>query len=80
MKIWRPLLKHLGPALSPLPSSRFDSANGERALKAALSASLSLDGLGNFSRAELSAAGALDRLSGPDAEGQACAPGARWRG
>src|ERR1700759_1762022 len=27
-----PLLKALGPALTPLPSSRFDSASGERAL------------------------------------------------
>src|SRR6185312_4914299 len=51
-----PLLK--GPALTPLPSSRFDSAHGERALKAHYGL-LSLDGLGQFSRAELSAAGAL---------------------
>jgi len=41
-----------------LPSSRFDSASGERALKAHYGM-LSLDGLGNFGRAELSAAGAL---------------------
>jgi DNA mismatch repair protein MutS len=47
-----------GLALSPLPGSRFDSANGERALKAHYNM-LSLDGLGAFSRAELSAAGAL---------------------
>ena len=53
-----PLLKALGPALTPLPSSRFDSANGERALLAHY-VLLSLDGLGNFGRAELSAAGAL---------------------
>ncbi len=53
-----PLLKALGPALTPLPSSRFDSAGGERALLAHYGL-LSLDGLGNFSRAELSAAGAL---------------------
>ena len=53
-----PLLKALGPALTPLPSSRFDSASGERALLAHYGV-LSLDGLGNFSRAELSAAGAL---------------------
>ncbi len=52
------LLKSLGAALSPLPASRFDSANGERALKAHYQM-LSLDGLGAFSRAELSAAGAL---------------------
>ena len=53
-----PLLKALGPALTLLPSSRFDSASGERALLAHYGV-LSLDGLGNFSRAELSAAGAL---------------------
>src|SRR5476649_1055756 len=52
------LFKSLGAALSPLPASRFDSANGERALKAHYQM-LSLDGLGAFSRAELSAAGAL---------------------
>src|SRR5471032_3053705 len=52
------LFKSLGAALSPLPASRFDSANGERALKAHYNM-LSLDGLGAFSRAELSAAGAL---------------------
>ena len=52
------LLKALGPALTPLPSSRFDSASGERALLDHYGV-LSLDGLGNFSRAELSAAGAL---------------------
>ena len=52
------LLKALGPALTPLPSSRFDSAGGERALLGHYG-TLSLEGLGNFSRAELSAAGAL---------------------
>jgi DNA mismatch repair protein MutS len=52
------LFKSLGTALSPLPGSRFDSGNGERALKAHYSM-VSLDGLGAFSRAELSAAGAL---------------------
>ncbi|HVW73567.1 MAG TPA: DNA mismatch repair protein MutS [Rhizomicrobium sp.] len=52
------LFKSLGAALSPLPGSRFDSANGERALKTHYNM-LSLDGLGAFSRAELSAAGAL---------------------
>jgi DNA mismatch repair protein MutS len=45
-------------ALSPLPAGRFDSGAGERALKAHYNM-LSLDGLGAFSRAELSAAGAL---------------------
>jgi DNA mismatch repair protein MutS len=52
------LFKSLGAALSPLLARRFDSANGERALKAHYQM-LSLDGLGAFSRAELSAAGAL---------------------
>ncbi|HEX4273283.1 MAG TPA: DNA mismatch repair protein MutS, partial [Rhizomicrobium sp.] len=52
------LFKSLGTALSPLPGSRFDSANGERALKSHYNM-LSLDGLGAFGRAELSAAGAL---------------------
>ena len=53
-----PLLKSLGGALTPLPSSRFDSAAGERALTGHYGL-MSLDGLGSFSRAELSAAGAL---------------------
>jgi DNA mismatch repair protein MutS len=52
------LFKSLGTALSPLPGSRFDSASGERALKTHYNM-LSLDGLGAFSRAELSAAGSL---------------------
>ena len=52
------LFKSLGTALSPLPASRFDSSNGERALKTHYNM-LSLDGLGAFSRAELSAAGSL---------------------
>jgi DNA mismatch repair protein MutS len=52
------LFRSQGLALSPLPGSRFDSSNGERALKAHYNM-LSLDGLGAFSRAELSAAGAL---------------------
>jgi DNA mismatch repair protein MutS len=52
------LFKSLGAALSPLPGSRFDSANGERALKSHYNM-LSLEGLGAFGRAELSAAGAL---------------------
>ena len=52
------LFRVQGLALSPMPGSRFDSANGERALKAHYNMA-SLDGLGAFSRAELSAAGAL---------------------
>ncbi|MDT9702482.1 hypothetical protein, partial [Streptomyces sp. P17] len=53
-----PALKSLGPALSPLPSIKFDSGAGERALKAHYKVQ-SLDGFGGFGRAELSAAGAL---------------------
>ena len=53
-----PLLKALGPALTPLPSIKFDSGAGERALKTLVSRG----GAGWFRRvlrAELSAAGAL---------------------
>ena len=53
-----PLLKALGPALTPLPSVKFDSGTGERALKALYKVA-ALDAFGSFSRAELSAAGAL---------------------
>jgi DNA mismatch repair protein MutS len=53
-----PLLKSLGPALTPLPGVKFDSGTGERALKAHFKVA-ALDGFGNFTRAELSAAGAL---------------------
>ena len=52
------VLKALGPALTPMPSVKFDSGAGERALKN-LYRVMALDGLGAFSRAELSAAGAL---------------------
>ena len=45
-------------ALSPLPDSRFDSANGQRRLEE-LYGVASLDGFGAFGRAELAAAGAL---------------------
>jgi DNA mismatch repair protein MutS len=51
-------LKALGAALTPLPAIKFDSANGERALKELYHVA-ALDGFGSFSRAELSAAGAL---------------------
>jgi DNA mismatch repair protein MutS len=51
-------LKALGPALTPLPSVKFDSHAGERALKMRYGVA-SLDGFGQFTRAELSAAGAL---------------------
>jgi DNA mismatch repair protein MutS len=53
-----PLLKSLGPALSPLPGTKFDSGAGERALKS-LYRVAALDAFGSFGRAELSAAGAL---------------------
>jgi DNA mismatch repair protein MutS len=53
-----PVLKAFGPALTPMPSIKFDSNAGERALKARYGVT-SLDGFGQFSRAELSAAGAL---------------------
>jgi len=52
------VFKALGPALTPLPSIKFDSHVGERALKARYGVA-SLDGFGQFSRADLSAAGAL---------------------
>lgn len=55
---FEPLLRQMGAALSPLPGSRFDSAGGERALKTYYNVA-SLDGFGGFTRAELSAAGAL---------------------
>jgi DNA mismatch repair protein MutS len=53
-----PVLKLLKAALTPLPSVKFDSAAGERALKEHYRIS-TLDGFGGFDRAELSAAGAL---------------------
>jgi DNA mismatch repair protein MutS len=52
------LFRGLGPALTPLPARSFDSAQGERALRALYQVA-SLDGFGGFGRAELSAAGAL---------------------
>ena len=54
----KPVFAALKIALSPLPASRFESDAGGRALQAHYGL-LSLDGLGNFARAELSAAGAL---------------------
>ncbi len=53
-----PLLKSLGGALTVLPSVKFDSGAGERALKSHYGVA-ELAGFGAFSRAELSAAGAL---------------------
>jgi DNA mismatch repair protein MutS len=52
------VLKTLKSALTPLPSIKFDSGAGERALKEHYKIS-TLDGFGGFDRAELSAAGAL---------------------
>jgi len=51
-------LKELGPRLTLRPSVYFDSQSAERALKA-LYGVAALDGLGQFGRAELSAAGSL---------------------
>jgi DNA mismatch repair protein MutS len=45
-------------ALTPLPSVRFDSQNGEKRLKSLFEVS-ALDAFGQFNRAELSACGAL---------------------
>jgi DNA mismatch repair protein MutS len=56
--MFAPMLKALGPALTPLPSVKFDSSAGERVLKS-LYKVMALDAFGAFSRAELSAAGAL---------------------
>ncbi|MEJ2120694.1 MAG: DNA mismatch repair protein MutS [Alphaproteobacteria bacterium] len=51
-------LADFAPALTPLPTSRFDSANGQRRLETLYKVS-SLDAFGAFSRAELAALGAL---------------------
>ena len=53
-----PVLKELGEKLTLRPAANFDSASGERLLKSAYGVA-ALDGFGNFSRADLSAAGAL---------------------
>ncbi len=52
------LFRSLGPELTPLSARNFDSAQGERVLKAHYGVA-ALDGLGAFTRAEISAAGAL---------------------
>ncbi len=57
-EVLAPLLKELGPALTPLPAIKFDSKTGERALKA-LYGVAALDAFGSFDRPALSAAGAL---------------------
>ncbi len=53
-----PALKDLGEKLTLRPAAGFDSATGERLLKNTYGVA-ALDGFGNFSRADLSAAGAL---------------------
>jgi DNA mismatch repair protein MutS len=53
-----PALKELGSRLTPRPVASFDSQTGERLLKNLYGVAV-LDGFGAFSRAELSAAGAL---------------------
>jgi DNA mismatch repair protein MutS len=53
-----PALKELGSRLTPRPAANFDSQSGERLLKNLYGVAV-LDGFGAFSRAELSAAGAL---------------------
>ncbi|HEX4080213.1 MAG TPA: DNA mismatch repair protein MutS [Rhizomicrobium sp.] len=52
------LFRSLGPALTALPLRNFDSAQGERSLKAVYGVA-ALEGFGALTRAELSAAGAL---------------------
>lgn len=54
----QPVLKEWDRALTPLPSVRFDSQNGERRLKELFEVS-ALDAFGQFSRAELAASGSL---------------------
>ncbi|HEY1615461.1 MAG TPA: DNA mismatch repair protein MutS [Rhizomicrobium sp.] len=56
--VFTEVLRALGPALTLLPARNFDSAFGERHLKT-LYGVVALDAFGSFSRAELSAAGAL---------------------
>lgn len=53
-----PVLAEWRNVLSPLPGSRFDSANGQKRLEA-LFGLRGLDGLGSFGRGEIAAAGAL---------------------
>ena len=53
-----PWLEDWASVLAPMPSSRFDSANGTKRLQALFGVG-ALDGFGNFTRAELAAAGAL---------------------
>ena len=73
-----PLLKALGPALTPLPAVKFDSGAGERALKA-LYRVAALDGFGAFARAEIVGGGRAGRLSRTDAEGKTSGAASRLR-
>ncbi len=52
------LVREFGPRATVLAAIKFDSAGGERALKAQFKVA-ALDAFGNFSRAEISAAGAV---------------------
>ena len=58
------------PALTPLPNARFESDAGRRRLESHYSVG-ALDGFGNFSRAELGAAGALVDYVGLTQQGKA---------
>ena len=55
---WSELLAEWKPALTPLPDARFESEGARRRLEAFYGVG-ALEGFGNFSRAELAAAGAL---------------------
>ncbi len=55
---WSELLAEWKPVLTPLPDARFESEGARRRLEAFYGVGV-LDGFGNFSRAELAAAGAL---------------------
>ncbi|CAN5558398.1 DNA mismatch repair protein MutS [soil metagenome] len=56
--IHRAVLDDAGPPVTPLPASRFDSAEGEKRLKDYFGVK-ALEGFGSFTRAELSALGGL---------------------
>lgn len=55
---FKPLLMETGAALTPLPSQNFDHKSAERAMKQRYAVE-ALDGFGSFTRAEISACGAL---------------------
>jgi DNA mismatch repair protein MutS len=58
------------PALTPLPNARFESESGRRQLESRYGVG-TLDGFGNFTRAELAAAGALVDYVGLTQQGEA---------